>query len=135
MSSIHSSYSGALKSALMTCSAVSLLVPSSMEEKAQVEEEEEEEEEEFQISFGRPPSYLALLGGIEQQPTALKLDQVNFHIKAGKEFVLQDNWARLVGDRGAINLAVSFMASTIAFSNLLIFSTATCAAGVCKLPV
>ena len=126
----------------MTCSAVSLLVPSSMEEKAQVEEEEEEEEEEegeegevFQISFGRPPSYLALLGSIEQQPTALKLDQVNFHIKAGKQFVLQDNWARLVGDRGAIKLAVSFMARTIAFSNLLIFSTATCAAGVCKLLV
>ena len=111
----------------MTCSAVSLLVPSSKEKKAQ--------KEEFQISFDRPPSYLALLDSIEREPTALKLDQVNFHIKAGKEFVLQDNWARLVGDRGAIKLAVSFMARTIAFSNLLIFSTATCAAGVCKLPV
>jgi len=97
--------------------------------------EKEAQKEELQISFDRPPSYSALLGSIEQQSTALKLDQVNFHIKAGKEFVLQDNWARLVGDRGAINLAVSSMARTIAFSNLLIFSTATCAAGVCKLPV
>ncbi len=111
----------------MTCSAVSLLVPSSKEKNAQ--------KEEFQISFDRPPSYLALLDSIEREPTALKLDQVNFHIKAGKEFVFQDNWARLVGDRGAIKLAVSFMARTIAFSNLLIFSTATCAAGVCKLLV
>ncbi len=111
----------------MTCTAVSLLVPSSMEKEAQ--------KKEFQISFDGPPSYLTLLGSIEQQPTALKLDQVNFHIKAGKEFVLQDNWARLVRDRGAINLAVRFMARTVAFSNLLIFSTATCAAGVCRLPV
>ena len=111
----------------MTCSAVSLLVPLSMEKKAP--------KEECQLSFDRPPSYLALLDRIEQEPTALKLEQVNFHIKAGKEFVLQDNWARLVGDRGAIQLAVSFMARTIAFSNLLTFSTATCAAGVCKLPV
>lgn len=65
----------------------------------------------------------------------MKLEQVNFLIKAGKEFVLQDDWARLVGDRGAIKLTVSFMARSTAFSNLLIVSTERCAAGVCKLPV
>ncbi len=102
----------------MTCSAVSLLVPSSKEKKAQ--------KEEFQISFDRAPPYLDLLNSIQQAPTALKLDQVNFRIKAGKEFVVQNNWARLVGDRGAIKLVVSSMARTIPVSNLLIFSTAIC---------
>ncbi|KAL0040302.1 hypothetical protein WJX77_002769 [Trebouxia sp. C0004] len=78
---------------------VSLLVPSSKEKKAQ--------EEEVQICFDRPPSYLALLDSIERGPTALKLDQVNFHIKAGKESksVLFSRTMRLVGDRGAIKLA------------------------------
>ena len=85
----------------MTCSAVSVLVPLSIEKKAP--------KEEYQLSFDKPPSYLALLDSIEQKPTALKLEQINFHIKAGKEDVLQDNWARLVGDRGAIKLEVSFM--------------------------
>ena len=111
----------------MTCSAVSLLVPFSMEKKLP--------KEEFQLSFDGPPSHLALLDSIEQEPTALKLAQVNFHIKAGKELVLQDNWARLVGGTGAIKLAVGFMAGSIACFNLLIFPTATCAAEVCKLPV
>lgn len=111
----------------MTCSAVSLIVPLSMEKKSP--------KEEFQLSFDRPPAYLALLDRVEQEPTALKLAQVNFHIKAGKELVLQDNWARLVGGSGAIKLAVSFMARSIAFSNLFMFSTATWAAGACKLPV
>ncbi|KAL3163153.1 hypothetical protein ABBQ32_009563 [Trebouxia sp. C0010 RCD-2024] len=77
---------------------VSLLVPFSMENKAP--------KEECQLSFDRPPSYLALLDSIEQEPTALKLEQVNFQIKAGKEFVRQDNWTRVVGDRGAIKLAI-----------------------------
>ena len=111
----------------MTCSPVSLLVPLHMEKASP--------KEEFPLSFDRPPSYLALLDSIEQAPTALELAQVNFHIKAGKELVLKDNWARLVGDRVAIKLAVSFTARSIAFSNPLIFSTATCAVGVCKLPV
>ena len=93
----------------MTCSAVSLLVPFSMENKAPKEER--------QLSFDRPPSYLALLDSIEQKPTALKLEQVNFQIKAGKAFVRQDNWTRVVGDRGAIKLAVSVMGRSIAFSN------------------
>ena len=113
----------------MTCSAVSLLVPLSMEKKSP--------KEEIQLTFDWPPSYLALLDRIEQEPkpTAFKLAQVNFRIKAGKELVLQDNWARLVGGRGAIKLAVSSMARSIAFSNLFMFSIATCAAGACKLPV
>ena len=84
--------------------------------------------EECQLSFDRPPSYLALLDSIEQEPTALKLEQVNFQIKAGKELVRADNWMRVVGDRGAIKLAVSVMVRSIAFSSLLVFSTATCAA-------
>ena len=108
----------------MTCSAVSLLVPLSMEKKSP--------KEEFQLSFDRP---LALLDRVEQEPTALKLAHVKFHIKAGKELVFEDNWARLVGGSGAIKLAVSFMARSIAFFNLFMFSTATCAAGACKLPV
>lgn len=62
--------------------------------------------EECQLSFDRLPSYLALLDGIEQEPTALKLEQVNFQIKAGKEFVRQDNWTRVVGERGAIKLVI-----------------------------
>lgn len=74
--------------------------------------------EESQLSFDRPPSYLALLDRVEQEPTALKLEQVNYHIKAGKEFVLQDNWMHLVGDRGAIKLLVSIIARSMAFSNL-----------------
>ena len=114
----------------MTCSAVSLLVPFSMENKAP--------KEEYQLSFDRPPSYLALLDSIEQEPTALKLEQVNFQIKVGKEFVRQDNWTRVVGNRGGIKLAVSVMVRSIAFSNLLILlilSTARCAVAVCKLPV
>ncbi|KAL0047698.1 hypothetical protein WJX82_009730 [Trebouxia sp. C0006] len=77
---------------------VSLVVPFSMEHKAS--------REECQLSFGRPPSYLALLDRIEQEPTALKLEQVKFHIKAGKESVHQDNWTHLVGDRRAIKLAI-----------------------------
>lgn len=114
----------------MTYSAVSLLVPFSMENKAP--------KEECQLSFDRLPSYLALLDGIEQEPTALKLEQVNFQIKAGKEFVRQDNWTHVVGDRGAIKLVVSVMVRSIAFPILLILlilSTARCAVAVCKLPV
>lgn len=95
----------------MTCSAVSLLVPFSMENKAP--------KEECQLSFDRPPLYLALLDRIEQEPTALKLEQVKFQIKAGKEFVHQDSWTRVVGDRHAIELVVSVMLRSIAFSNLL----------------
>ena len=94
--------------------------------------EKKSPKEEFQLSFDRP---LALLDRVEQEPTALKLAQVKLHIKAGKELVFEDNWACLVGSSGAIKLAVSFMARSIAFSNLFIFSTATCAAGACKLPV
>ncbi|KAA6426042.1 MAG: hypothetical protein FRX49_03894 [Trebouxia sp. A1-2] len=77
---------------------VSLFVPFSMENKAP--------NEDCQLSFDRPPSYLALLDSIEQEATSLKLEQVNFQIKAGKEYVRQDNWTRLVGDRGAIKLAI-----------------------------
>ena len=104
----------------MTCSAVSLLVPSSQEKKAQ--------QAEIQISFNRPPSYLALLDCIEREPTALKLDQVNFHVKLGKQFVLQHNWADLVGNRAAIKLAVSFMviASFFFFFFLLLYSFMYC---------
>ncbi|DBA92162.1 TPA: hypothetical protein ACH3X1_015880 [Trebouxia sp. C0004] len=61
---------------------------------------------ECQLSFDSPPSYLALLNCIEQEPTALKLQQVNYHIKAGKEYMLQDNWMHIVGDEGAINLTI-----------------------------
>ena len=71
-------------------------------------------------SFDRPPSYLALLKRIEQEPTTLKLEQVNHHIKVGKEYVLQDNWTRIVGDEGAIKLAVSVIARSISFAVLLI---------------
>ncbi|KAL3140352.1 hypothetical protein ABBQ38_004616 [Trebouxia sp. C0009 RCD-2024] len=77
---------------------VSLLVPFSMENKAP--------KEECQLSFDRPPLYLALLDRIEQEPTALKLEQVKFQIKAGKEFVHQDSWTRVVGDRHAIELVI-----------------------------
>ena len=107
----------------MACSAVSLLVPLSMEKKAPKAER--------QLSFDRPPSYLALLNRIEQEPTALKLKQITYHIKAGKEYVLQNNWTRIVGDGGAIELTVSVIARSISFA----IPTATCAVGVCKLPV
>ena len=107
----------------MTCSAVSLLVPLSMEKKAP--------KEECRLSFDTPPSYLALLDSIEQQPTALKLEDVKFYIMAGKESVRQDNWARVVGDTGAIKLEVSFVARLIPLTNLLMFATATCAVEVC----
>ena len=66
--------------------------------------------EECQLSFDRHPLYLALLDRIEQEPSAAKFEQVNYHIKAGKEVVLEDNWMRLVGNRQTIELVVSFTA-------------------------
>ena len=90
---------------------------------------------ECQLSFDRPPTYLALLNRIEQEPKTLKLEQVKNHIKAGKEYVLQDNWTRLVGDEGAVKLAVSVIARSISFAVLLIFSIAKYAVEICKLPV
>ena len=90
---------------------------------------------ECQLSFDRPPSYLTLLNRIEQEPTTLKLKQVNYHIKAAKEYVLRDNWTRIVGDEGAIKLAVSVIARSISFAILLVSSIATYAIEVCKPPV
>ena len=95
--------------------------------------------EEFKLTFNRFKlkfhSYLTLLDRIEQQPTALKPEQVDFFTKVDQELVLQNNWTRLVGDRGAIELVVSFMARTVPFPGYSFAPLEPCAAGVCKLPV
>lgn len=84
---------------LMFCSAVTLLVPLSMDTKAR--------KEECQLSFDGRPSFITLLDRIEQEPTAVNLEEVNYIVKAGKETVLENSWLRLIGARDAIKLAVS----------------------------
>ena len=64
-------------------------------------------EEECQLSFDGRPSFITLLDRIEQEPTAVKLVEVNYIVKAGKETVLEDSWLRLMGARDAIKLAIS----------------------------
>ncbi len=91
----------------MTCSAVSLLVQLSMDKKAA--------KEEYQLSFDGHPAFRDLLDCIEQEPTAVKLEKVNYIIKTGKETVLQDNWRRLISGRNAIQLTVSIPETTMAF--------------------
>lgn len=82
--------------------------------------EKKASKEDFQLSFRRPPSYLALVDRIEQTPTTLNLDQTNYHIKAGKEVVSQFNWTDVLGHRNAITLAVSvhFIHSNMCYWNL-----------------
>ena len=63
--------------------------------------------DECQLSFDGRPSFITLLDCIEQEPTAVKLGEVNYIVKAGKETVLENTWLRLIGARNAIKLAVS----------------------------
>ena len=92
-----------ISSVLMFCSAVTLLVPLSMDTKAV--------DEECQLSFDGRPSFITLLDRIEQEPTAVKLGKVNYIVKAGKETVLENTWLRLIGARDAFKLAVSSVVS------------------------
>ena len=62
---------------------------------------------ECQLSFDGRPTFITLLDRIEQEPTAVKLEEVEYIVKAGKETVLEDSWLRLIGARDAIKLAVS----------------------------
>lgn len=84
---------------LMFCSAVTLLVPLSMDTKAR--------KEECQLSFDGRPSFITLLDRIEQEPTTVNLEEVNYIVKAGKETVLENSWLRLISARDAIKLSVS----------------------------
>lgn len=98
---------------LRFCSAVTLLVPLSMDTKAV--------KEECQLSFDGRPSFITLLDRIEQEPTKVKLGEVNYIVKAGKETVLESTWLRLIGARDAIKLAVSSVISmTLIFHAFLV---------------
>ena len=97
----------------MFCSAVTLLVPLSMDTKAR--------KEECQLSFDGRPSFITLLDRIEQEPTAVNLEEVDYIVEAGKETVLENSWLRLIGARDAIKLAVSSVPRmTIVFHAFLV---------------
>lgn len=58
------------------------------------------------LSFPVRPSYEALVDRIEQNSTALDLEQVNFSIRKGEEVIGPDNWELLTIILAAIDLEV-----------------------------
>ena len=78
------------------------MIPTSTSDKAS--------KEECHMTFNGNPAYDALMGRIESESRASILEDYNFSLTTGKEFITEDNWTTLIQDRAILTVVVCFFA-------------------------